>query len=407
MVRINRIFIMKLGRLSSLVGDSPTLALNAKTAQLKKQGLPVIHLGGGEPEYPAPITAVDAIIKKAQSRKIKYSPSSGGAELKAAVAAYTRENYGIEVQNSNIIISSGAKQAIYNFLVAALDAGDEVVFPAPYWVSYPDMVKLAGGTPVAVLPESGVTVSFEQIKKAITPKTKVVIINSPGNPSGTTFSEEFIKNIVELCERKQIFLLTDDIYHKLTFGVKFYSPFKYAKNTDNIASINGVSKLYGLTGLRIGWAVSTNKELIAAMGRIQAQTTSCNSDVSEAAALAALSGPQDEAKALRNTLQENRNILMAELGKIPNIKVSEPQGAFYSFVDFGHYNKDSLAFAAFLLEKVLVAVVPGGAFGMEGYARISFCASKENISQGIKRINWALTGSGEMRIGNKIVKKEW
>ena len=204
--------------------------------------------------------------------------------------------------------------------------------------------------------------------------------------------------------------MTDDIYHQLVFdGVNPASPFTYAKDSSNIVAINGVSKVYGLTGLRIGWAVSSNTELIAAMGRMQAQTTSCNSDVSEAAALAALTGPQDCVDELRKILQNNRDVLIAELSKIPDVKINIPKGTFYCFADFSKYNKDSLALSAFLLDKVFVAVVPGVSFGLDGYLRISYCASKENIIEGVSRIRWALdkASSAELKIGERVITKDW
>ncbi len=401
---------MKLSSLSALIGDSPTLKLNAKTAALKKEGFPIVHLGGGEPEYPAPQSAVDALIKKAQSRKIKYSPTTGSLDLRKAVCAYTKANYGFNPEPKQVIISAGAKQAIYNFLLCVVNPGDEVIFPVPYWVSYPDMITLVGGVPVQVRPQDGIQITFEQIKQAITPKTKAIMLNSPNNPSGTVFGDEFIKNLVELCEQNKIWLMTDDIYHQLVFdGVNPASPFTYAKDSSNIVAINGVSKVYGLTGLRIGWAVSSNTELIAAMGRMQAQTTSCNSDVSEAAALAALTGPQDCVDELRKILQNNRDVLIAELSKIPDVKINIPKGTFYCFADFSKYNKDSLALSAFLLDKVFVAVVPGVSFGLDGYLRISYCASKENIIEGVGRIRWALdkASSAELKIGERVITKDW
>ena len=401
---------MKLSSLSALIGDSPTLKLNAKTAALKKEGFPIVHLGGGEPEYPAPQSAVDALIKKAQSRKIKYSPTTGSLDLRKAVCAYTKANYGFNPEPKQVIISAGAKQAIYNFLLCVVNPGDEVIFPVPYWVSYPDMITLVGGVPVQVRPKDGIQITFEQIKQAITPKTKAIMLNSPNNPSGTVFGDEFIKNLVELCEQNKIWLMTDDIYHQLVFdGVNPASPFTYAKDSSNIVAINGVSKVYGLTGLRIGWAVSSNTELIAAMGRMQAQTTSCNSDVSEAAALAALTGPQDCVDELRKILQNNRDVLIAELSKIPDVKINIPKGTFYCFADFSKYNKDSLALSAFLLDKVFVAVVPGVSFGLDGYLRISYCASKENIIEGVSRIRWALdkASSAELKIGERVITKDW
>lgn len=376
---------------ASQIGDSPTLKINAQARALKAAGQPVIHLGGGEPTYPAPQAAVDAIVQKAKSRKIKYTPSSGTPELKQAVLQYMQTHYAHTFELKHVLICAGAKQALFNFLLAAVNPGDEVVFPAPFWVSYPEMIKLAGGTPVVVKPAQGLRVSAQEIIAAVTPKTKAIIINSPCNPAGHIFSADFIKQIVEFAQEKQIFLVLDDIYHQLVFdGAKTPNPCAYVTDFNNLVIINGVSKLYGLTGLRIGWAVSENKELIAAMGKMQAQSTSCNSDLSEVAACAALNGPQDCVQDLCAVLEDNRNTLLAELAKIPHIHVEKPQGTFYSFVDFSYYNKDSNALATYLLEKVLVAVVPGAAFGAEGYLRISFCADKTAIIEGVRRIAEAL-----------------
>ena len=394
---------------SQLIGDSPTLKINAQARALKAAGEPVIHLGGGEPTYPAPLAAVEAIVRKAQSRKIKYTPSTGTPELKKAVLAYTEKYYGRRYEPSQVLVSAGAKQALFNFLLAAVNAGDEVVFPAPYWVSYPEMVKLAGGTPVVVKPAQGLQVTAEEFLRAVTPKTKVLLLNSPCNPSGQIYSAAFIKTVVEFAEQKNIFLVMDDIYHQLVFdGLKTPNPCAYAKEAQNLVLINGVSKLYGLTGLRIGWAVCAHKELVAAMGRMQAQSTSCNSDVSEVAAAAALTGDQSVIQDLCSVLQQNRDALMSEVARIPNVQVQKPQGTFYAFINFSHYNADSNALAKYLLEKALVAVVPGKAFGAEGYLRISFCADKTSIVEGIRRIRWALDPHApkEIKIGDKLVTRE-
>lgn len=373
------------------IGDSPTLKINALARALKKEGKPLIHLGGGEPVFPAPEAAVKAIVAKAETRKIKYTPSSGTPELKEAVAKYTLDNYGKRVGPENIIISAGAKQALYNFLLAVVNPGDEVVFPAPYWVSYPEMVKMAGGTPVIVRPSKGLQITAEELAAAVTDKTKAILLNSPNNPSGLIFDAPFIEAVVKLAEEKNIFLLMDDIYHKLVFDGKICpNPYDYSVKGQNLVIANGVSKLYGLTGLRIGWAVSENRSLISAMGRMQAQSTSCNCDLSEAAAAAALLGDQACIGDLRSLLEENRNVLLRELEQIPHITVHKPQGTFYSFADFSRYNPDSQALAQYLLEKALVAVVPGKAFGMDGHLRISFCASQDSIVEGVRRIKRAL-----------------
>lgn len=369
------------------IGDSPTLKINATARALKAAGKPVIHLGGGEPIYPAPQSAVEAIIQKANSRQIKYTPSSGTPELKQAIVNYTAAYYGHTFKPQNVLVSAGAKQALFNFLLAAVEPGDEVIFPAPFWVSYPEMVKLAGGTPVIVKPTQGLKVNVDEMVKAITSRTKAVIINSPCNPAGHIFSEDFIRQMVTVCEEKQIFLVLDDIYHQLVYdGNKTPNPCASVKDFNNLVLINGVSKLYGLTGLRIGWAVSENKDLIAAMSKMQAQSTSCNSDISEVAAAAALNGPQECVDDLRAVLEDNRNTLLEELAKIEHLRVEKPQGTFYSFVDCSYYCQDSNKLAAYLLDKALVAVVPGRAFGAEGYLRISFCADKSAIIEGARRI---------------------
>ena len=391
------------------IGDSPTLSINAKARALKAAGEPVIHLGGGEPILPAPQAAVEAIIQKAQSGQIKYTPSSGTPALKKAILAYTQAHYARTFAPENVIVSAGAKQALFNFLMAAVGEKEEVIIPAPYWVSYPEMVKLAGGTPHIVKPQSGLHITFDELARAVTEKTKVILLNSPCNPSGYIYPADFIEQTVKLAEQKNIFLVMDDIYHQLVYdGRKTPNPCAYAsEHAQNLVLINGVSKLYGMTGLRIGWAVSNHTDLIKAMGKIQAQSTSCNSDISEVAATAALNGPQAYVENLRRTLEENRNILLEELSHIPHVKVERPQGTFYAFADFSHYTKNSNALAAFLLEKVLVAVVPGAAFGAEGFLRISFCASKNAIINGIRRMRWALdeTTPPEIKIGDKLVTR--
>ena len=398
-----------LSKLASSIGDSPTLKINAAARALKAAGEPVIHLGGGEPTYPAPQAAVDAIVQKAQSRKIKYSPSSGTPAMKQAVLAYTEKFYARRFEPNQVLISAGAKQALFNFLLAAVNEGDEVIFAAPYWVSYPEMVKMAGGIPVIITPQTGLQVQAQQIISAVTPKTKAILLNSPCNPSGQIYSEDFIKTIVEFAEKNDIFLVMDDIYHQLVFdGNKVPNPCAYAQEGNNLVIINGVSKLYGLTGLRIGWAVSARKDLIAAMGRMQAQSTSCNSDLSETAATAALLGDQSCIADLCKILEENRNALLEELAQIPHVRVHKPAGTFYSFADFSHYNASSDALAQYLLEKALVAVVPGKAFGADGYLRISFCADKASIIEGVRRIRWALdkTAPKEIKIGDKIITRD-
>ncbi|MCX5783451.1 MAG: pyridoxal phosphate-dependent aminotransferase [Elusimicrobia bacterium] len=382
---------MNISKLALELGDSPTLKINAKANQLKAAGEPVIHLGGGEPESDAPPSAIKASVEKVSSGRVKYTAVSGTPQLKKAVIQYTHTHYGKQVLPENIIITTGAKQALYNFMLAALDAGDEIIFPSPYWVSYPEMIKMCGGVPIIAVPSDGSFIpSIKDISSKITAKTRAIIINSPNNPSGAVYPAELIKEIVELCEQKGIYLVMDDIYHQLVFDAKSaVSCYKFSKDDSNIVVINGVSKLYGMTGFRIGWAVG-NKDIIKAMTKIQSQTISCPPDLSQSAAEAALMGEQTCVEDLKKSLEKNRNTLVRELKTLKKAKVYVSQGTFYCFADFSAYNKDSNALSAMLLEKALVVTVPGKAFGMEGFLRISFCGKESDIIEGVKRMRSVL-----------------
>lgn len=272
---------MSVSLLASSIAESPTLRLNEEAELLRQRGEPVIHLGIGEPKNRAPINAI-LNSAKLNTGDIKYSPTDGIPSLKKAIIRYTEENYGKLVEPENIIVTSGAKQAIYNLLFALLNPQDEVIILAPYWVSYPEIVRMVYGTPVFVTPEDGgLHPRMIDITRAVTPSTKVIIVNSPNNPSGLVFRKDFIKEIVEFCEKKQIYVIMDDIYHKLVFdGKKAVSCYEFTqRDTDEsrVISVNGVSKLYGMTGFRIGWTIAPRR-LVRVMTNIQAQTTSCVCD---------------------------------------------------------------------------------------------------------------------------------
>lgn len=400
---------MEYSKLALTIEESPTLALDAKAKGLIAQGFSVMNLGGGEPKSPAPKSAIDAAIKKLNENKIKYTPVAGTVELRKAVAKQTLEDYGLEIKNTNVLISSGAKQALYNFLFSVINEGDEVIIPVPYWVSYPEMVKMCLGKPVLVRPKTDdLTPDFEDIKNSVTSKTKVIIVNSPNNPSGTVYEDSLIEKIVKLCEEKDIFLVMDDIYRKLVYGAKSpASVFKYTKSLKNVVVINGVSKAYGMTGFRIGWAIADEK-LVSLMAKIQAQITSCPSDLTQAASAAALNDPdQSGVSSLVAELKANRDILLGEVKKLSKAKFKEPQGTFYTFIDFSAYNKNSEELANQILEKVLVSAVPGDGFGMPGYLRISCCGSKEDILEGMRRIIWFLDPSQgpTIEIGGKTINR--
>jgi aspartate aminotransferase len=385
---------MNLSRLALSLGQSATLKLNELANNLKAEGKPVIHLGGGEPEEKIPGGALAESRKLLDGGLVRYTPVSGTAPLKKEIAAYTEAHYGVKPGPKNIVVASGAKQAIYNFLVSVVDPGDQVIFPAPYWVSYPEMVRLAYGTPVIVRPPRGeLLVSAEDIAMHLTSRTKAILLNSPNNPSGQVYSEEFVREMVEICEHRNIYLLMDDIYNRLVFGgLKAPSAFNFSKrplNESVIVSINGVSKTFSMTGYRIGWSVA-NEALTQAMIKVQAQVSSCPSALSQAAAAGALREGGGFVDALRAGLEKKRDVMVAELAKLKKVKLCAPQGTFYSFPDFSAYEPDSTKLSNLLLEKAMVVTVPGVEFGLEGHLRLSYCGSEADIMEGVARIRKTL-----------------
>jgi aspartate aminotransferase len=404
---------MSISLIARDIKESGTLLINEKAAILKAKGEPVIHLGGGEPKSKAPISAILAANAVVNSGEVRYTPADGIVELKQAIIRYTEDFYKIKVAPENVIASSGAKQALMVALMTILNPQEEVIFPAPYWVSYTEMVKMCGAIPVPVLPEDG---SFypriEDIERYTTSYTKAVIINSPNNPTGALYSREFIKDIVEFTQKRGIYLIMDDIYHRLVFdGKEWVNVFDYAKEiNDNskVIVINGVSKQYAMTGFRIGWAVA-NKKLIEVMRILQGHQTSGPSVVMQKAAVGAINGVQSQVEALRVTLQNNRNVMMDRLAAFNGVRPNKPDGSFYTFVDFSYYEKDSKKLANFLLDKVRVATVPGSDFGMEGFLRLSTCGSIKDITEGIERIKWALDpdSPNELYIGLRKLVRDW
>lgn len=404
---------MSISLIARDIKESGTLLINEKAAILKAKGEPVIHLGGGEPKSKAPLSAILAANAVVNSGEVRYTPADGIVELKQAIIRYTEDFYKIKVAPENIIASSGAKQALMVALMTILNPQEEVIFPAPYWVSYTEMVKMCGAIPVPVLPEDG---SFypriEDIERYTTSYTKAVIINSPNNPTGVVYSREFIKDLVEFTTKRGIYLIMDDIYHRLVFdGKEWVNVFDYAPAIDDnskVIVINGVSKQYAMTGFRIGWAVA-NKKLIEVMRILQGHQTSGPSVVMQKAAVGAINGVQSQVEALRVTLQNNRNVMMERLAAFNGVRATKPDGSFYTFVDFSYYEKDSKKLANFLLDKVRVATVPGSDFGLDGHLRLSTCGSIKEITEGIERIKWALDpdSPNELYIGLRKLVRDW
>jgi aspartate aminotransferase len=404
---------MTISHLARSIGESATLKLNERARQLAEQGQPVIHLGGGEPKNKVPITAILSSASKLTSGDVKYVPTDGTPALKRAIIRYTDENYGRQPAPENVIVSSGAKQALYNVLVSIIDPQDEVIILAPYWVSYPEMVKMVYGKPVIVKPVDGsFQPRFEDIEEAVSSNTKAIIVNSPNNPSGHVYSADLIGALVELCERKGIYLIMDDIYHKLVFdGVRPAPAYQFTKeaiDTSKVIVVNGISKLYGMTGFRIGWTIAP-RPLVNVMINVQAQTTSCPSSVSMAAAEGALTGVQSTVESLRLLIQNNRDVAMTEFRTFPGVVVTPPSGTFYCLPDFRAYNGKSEELAAFLLSKALVVTVPGKEFGAEGHLRVSYCGAAKDVIEGIKRMRWALDpeSPNEIYIGDRRMVRDW
>ena len=404
---------MSLSQIARSISASPTLKLNEKASVLREKGEPVIHLGGGEPKSMVPMDAILATTAHLNTGEVRYAPVDGIPALKKAIIRYTEEFYNKKVAPENIIASGGAKQAIMVALQAILNPQEEVVYPAPYWVSYPEMAKLCGAIGVAALPEDG---SFypkiQDIEQKVGSYTRAVIINSPNNPSGAMYSEEFISDIVQFCEQKDLYLIMDDIYHRLIFdGKKPINCYDYAKDkseNSKIIVINGVSKQYAMTGFRIGWAVG-NKKVIEAMANIQGHQTSGPSILLQKAAVGALNGIQSGVENLRLTLENNRNIMLDRLHAFEGVKVTKPDGTFYCFADFSAYEKKSNKLSEKLIDKVMVLTVPGAEFGMEGHLRLSYCGSVKDITEGIERIKWALdpNSPNELFIGDRKLVRDW
>lgn len=408
-----KLHIMSLSLIGSSVKESVTLKLNETFAILKAKGEPVIHLGGGEPKSKAPLDALTSMTAHLNTGEVRYAPVDGTADMKKAVIRYTEEHYGRKVEPENIIVSSGAKQALMVALQAILNPQDELLFVAPYWVSYPDMAKLCGAVPVAVSPEDGSFIPrMKDIEQNVSSYTKAIIINNPNNPSGMIYPEAFIKEIVTFCEKKGIYLIMDDIYKSLVFeGKKTANPFDFVSDFSDhskLIIINGVSKAYAMTGFRIGWAIG-NKKLVKAMANIQGHQTSGPSVLLQKAAIGAINGVQSSVESLKTTLENNRKVLVAQLKAFDGVHVTPPDGTFYTFVDFRHYDKDSSRLSKFLLDKVRVLTMPGVEFGMEGYLRISFCGSIKDIKEGIERIKWALdpNSPNELFIGERKLVRDW
>lgn len=401
-----------LGKKISQVQSSPTLALNETARKLRLEGADVINLGIGEPLNPCPDGAISLAREKLETGQIKYSPTSGNQNLKEAIQSYTQVHYGRTPDLPNITITNGAKQALFNLFQVLLDPEDEVIIFSPFWVSYPEMIKLALGKPVVVETNDLFIPDMEDVTNAVTGRTKAILLNSPNNPSGAVYPPEFVAALVDLCESKNIFLIMDDIYHQLVFDPAEWVPGYVftSKPLDKsyVVIINGISKTFGMTGFRIGWAIGP-EPLIKAMIKIQDHSTSGPSSVLQEAALGALRSGSQPITELTSFIKTNRDILVSELNKIKGLNLTEPDGTFYCFPNFNSLFPNSQELAALLLEKAYVATVPGIAFGKEGYLRLSYTCSRNEVIESARRIRWAVDRdfTPEIIIGGKAVQRDW
>jgi len=375
------------------VQPSPTLALNEKAGQLREQGKDLIHLGIGEPQNECPSQAVRYASDTLAARKVKYSPTGGDPGLKDRIIDYTKNYYGRTPAQNQVMVTVGAKQSLANLLFALLNPGDEVILLAPYWVSYPEMTRLAGALPVVVPPREDLLPTLQDIKKARSPATRVIILNSPNNPSGVVYPPELIAALVDFCETEGIYLIMDDIYHQLVFpGNKWVPGYVFSSQDiehSRIIVVNGISKTFGMTGFRVGWTVAPTP-IIDALKVIQGHTTSGTSILLQEGARGALAAGREPIENLKDFIQTNQDLLLAGLRKIPGVRVTQPGGTFYCFPDFSSLYPDSTELADLLLSEAYLVTVPGGAFGMDGHLRLSCVGPPERISESIRRFRWVL-----------------
>jgi aspartate aminotransferase len=368
---------------------SLTLSIEAKAKQMKAEGLDVVGFGVGEPDFATPKHITDAAIKALQDGFTKYTPSSGIPELRQAAAAKFKRDNGLTYKESQIIISCGGKHSCCNVILATCNPGDEVIIPAPFWLSYPEMVRLAEGTPV-ILPTSDKTefkVTPEQVRAAITPRTRLLILNSPSNPTGTIYTPEEIKAIGDICVEKDVMIMSDEIYEKLVYdGAKHVSVASFSQaHYDHTIVVHGLAKAYSMTGWRIGMTAAP-EPIAKAIDAIQSHSTSNPTSFAQKGAVAALNGPPDHLPGWLAEFARRRAYAWERLNKMPGISCVNARGAFYLFPNISKLGLKSIEFCARLLEKEKVAAVPGVAFGADDYIRISYATSMENLAKGLDRL---------------------
>ncbi|MEI6620281.1 MAG: pyridoxal phosphate-dependent aminotransferase [Actinomycetes bacterium] len=389
-------------RISQRIGsiaESATLAVDAKAKALKAAGRPVIGFGAGEPDFPTPEYIVKAAVAAcADPAMHKYTPAGGLPKLKEAIAAKTKRDSGYEVTAAQVLVTNGGKQALYNTFAALLDPGDEALMPAPYWTTYPESIRLAGGVPVEVPTDesTGFLATVEQLEAYRTPRTKLLVFVSPSNPTGAVYPPELVKAIGEWAVEHGLWVVTDEIYEHLVYGDAVFSsmPVLVPALADHCVVVNGVAKTYAMTGWRVGWVIGP-VDVIKAATNLQSHATSNVANVSQMAALAAVSGDLTAVEMMREAFDRRRQMILRMLNEIPGVECVEPQGAFYAYPSVkgvlgknirGTRPQSSAELASLILDEVEVAVVPGEAFGTPGYLRLSYALSDADLVEGVGRI---------------------
>ncbi|HEX2046527.1 MAG TPA: pyridoxal phosphate-dependent aminotransferase [Acidimicrobiales bacterium] len=390
----------RLSRRIAAIEESATLAVDAKAKSLKAEGHDVIGFGAGEPDFPTPAHIVEAAVEAApQPKNHRYTPAAGLPELREAVAVKTAKDSGYEVAPSQVLVTNGAKQAVYNSFAALLDPGDEVLLPAPYWVTYPEAIRLAGGAPVVVPTDesTGFRATVDALEAACTDRTKVLLFVSPSNPTGAVYTPEETAEVGRWAAERGLWVVTDEIYEHLVYGDHRFSsiPALVPELADRTIVVNGVAKTYAMTGWRVGWMIGPN-DVIKGAVNLQSHATSNVANVSQRAAVAALTGDQACVEEMRAAFDRRRRRMHERLAAIPGVTCLEPEGAFYAFPSFaevlgrplpgGRTPTTTLELAELVLDEAKVAVVPGEAFGAPGYARLSYALADEALEEGVDRL---------------------
>lgn len=390
--------VKPISKIAAAIAPSATLAISAKAKQMKAEGIDVVNFGVGEPDFATPENVKEAGIQAIRDNKTKYTPAAGVLELRKAICKRMKEDLDLDYEPSQVVVASGAKHSVYLALMVCCDPGDEVVVAAPYWLSYAEMIRMAGAVPVEVRAQASANfkITAEQLEAAITDKTKMFMLNSPSNPTGMVYTREELEALAAVCEKHGIYVLADDIYCNLVYdGIEYTSIASVSPAMkEQCIVVNGVSKSYAMTGWRVGYTLS-NTTVAKAMASYASHSTGAPATMAQWAAIEALEGDQSSVEAMRQQFEERRNHLVERMNQIEGVSCIKPQGAFYVMMDmsgfvgktmYGHVIQDDADFAALFLEKALVATVPCAAFAAPNYLRWSYATSMENIDKGLDRL---------------------